>query len=199
MIGRPVSNTNVISKGEEEILTAIGYLVMRWNYAEYFARQTLRQYLSGGSMEDADHLKLSSRPASWLEEQLRVDVLPRWQEPGRSYLERLILAFSRGREHRNYFVHGIYMTHKASGPYEPQAILVPAMPKNNKPQIPSHVMLSELRTIADYFHDLAMFAREVNIGFSADGARALEASGQPVLAELPTMLNALEPPQYQTL
>jgi hypothetical protein len=73
------------------------------------------------------------------------------------------------------------------------------MPKNNKPQTPSHVMLSEIRAIANHFHDLAIFAREVNIGFAADGARALDARGQPVLAELPTMLIALEPPRYQTL
>ena len=192
------SESNQISDGEEELLTSIGYIVMRWNYAEYFARQTLRQYLSGDSMEDPDHLKLSSRSASRLEDQLRTDVLPIWQEPGRAFLERLVLAFSRGRDYRNHFVHGIFMTHRASGPNEPLAILFPPMPKNGKPQIPSHVTFSEVRAIANHFHDLAMFSREVNIAFARDGTRAVDAGGQPLLRELPEMLSVLNPLQYQT-
>ena len=194
-----MSNTGRISKAEEDILTAIGYLVMRWNYAEHFARQILRQYLPGTSLGDPDHLQLSGRPAAWIENQLQSEVLPLWKDPGRSYLERLILAYSRAREHRNHLVHGIYMTADAGGPYPAVAVLIPTRPTNRKVEVPSHATLGDIHPLADYFHDLAMFARDVSVGFAKDGALATNPDGTPVLTELDRLIQPLEPRKYEVI
>jgi hypothetical protein len=194
-----MSDTDRISKAEEAILTAVGYLVMRWNYAESFARQILRQYVQADSMRDPEHLRLSARPAIWIEQQLKSDALPRWTGTGRAYLEGLILAYSRAREHRNHVVHGVYMTFGPSGPYPAQALLYSVMPKDNKPQVPTHVTLADLRPIADHLHDLAVFARDVSVGFGANGDRALNSDGGPVLEDLPAILKPLEPCKFQTI
>lgn len=194
-----MSDNNLISKREEEILTSLGYLVMRWNYAEYCARQILRKYLMGDSLNDPDHLKLSARNAKWIEDELRTDTLPRWQGSGRPYLERLIDAFAVAREHRNHLVHGIYATADTKGPPPAQAILIPAMPKNKKAQLPTFTTAAEMRPIANHFHDLAMFAREVMIGFDQRGERALNSDGSPVLEQLPALISPLQPCQFLTM
>jgi hypothetical protein len=187
-----------LSNREEEILTCIGYLVMRWNYAERCARQIIRADVAGESMNDPAHLKLSARPAKWIEEELRDAILPKWQEPGRQYLLCLITAYSVAREHRNHIVHGIYLTADTGGAYPAQAVLFPPMPKNGKTQIPSYVTASDIRKIANHIHDLGMFAREVMVGFNARGERAQNADGSPALAQLPALIAPLETCQYLT-
>lgn len=187
-----------ISQSEEALLTAVGYLVLRWNYAEHFVRQILRQYVPGESLRDAAHLKLSSRGAGLLEESLRNDALPSWVDPGRPFLECLVLAYSRAREHRNHLIHGIFMTMAASEAYPAQAVLLPQKPIGGKPQAPSHVQIDEVQLVARHCHDLAMFAREVSIGFSKEGARTLNSDGTPVLAKLPEMLEPLAQCQFVT-
>lgn len=76
------------------------------------------------------------------------------------------------REHRNHFVHGIYITLGARDPYEAEAVLIPAKPINGRSQVPSHAKLSDMRPVAEHIHALAMFAREVMVGFDANGNRA---------------------------
>jgi hypothetical protein len=79
-----MSGTNLISEPEEDILPCLGYLVMRWNYAERCARQILRMYVPGDSIDDHDHLKLSVRMAKWIEDELKTEVLPKWFDQGDS-------------------------------------------------------------------------------------------------------------------
>lgn len=193
-----MSGATSISRSEEDLLTCLGYLVMKWNYAERCARQILRGYVSGTSLDDPDHLKLSGRMAKWIEDELRDGALPKWQGPGREYLERLINAYAVARDHRNHFVHGIYSTVAGGGPRPAQAILVPAMPKNNKTQLPTFVTIDDIRPVANHFHELAMFAREVMVGFDAHGNRALNSDGSPVLAQLPELIAPLPPCKYVT-
>jgi hypothetical protein len=195
----PNTDSNLLSAAEEAVLTSIGYLVMRWNYAESCARQIIRQYVEGNSLADPEHLRLSSRSAMWIERQLEADVLPRWTGIGRQHLERLIEAYSRAREHRNHIVHGIYMTVSPSGPRPALAVLLPIMPKNNKPQALSHITVHDLRPIAHHLHDLAMFAREVSICFGPNGDIALNADGTPVLEKLPDLLEPIRPCKYKTI
>jgi hypothetical protein len=193
-----MSDTKLISKREEEILTCLGYLVMRWNHAERCARQILRKYVTGGSLDDPDHLKLSALMAKWIEVELRKDALPKWQGSGRQYLERLIDAYAAAREHRNHLVHGIYATADAGGPPPALAILIPAMPKNNKTQLPTYVTAADIRQIANHFHDLSMFASDVMVGFDERGERALNPDGSPVLEQLPALISPLQPCKYLT-
>ena len=110
-----MEEANILTPDEEKLLTAVGYLVMRWNYAEHFARMILRQYLSGDSLHDQDHMNLSRLPAGGIEKDLENKALPNWHEPGRSFLEHLIAAFASGRNHRNHIVHRIYDTTEAGG------------------------------------------------------------------------------------
>jgi hypothetical protein len=187
-----------LSKREEEILTCLGYLVMRWNYAERCARQILRGYLTGTSLDDPDHLYLSGRIAKWIEDELRSDILPKWQGPGRPYIERLIDAFSIARDHRNHLVHGIYSTADTNGALPAQAVLLPPKPKNRKTQLPTSITAAEIRPIADHINDLAMFAREVMVGFDQRGDHALNADGSPVLDPLPPLIAPLPPCRYLT-
>jgi hypothetical protein len=72
------------------------------------------------------------------------------------------------------------------------------MPKNNKTQIPTFVSVADMRPVAEHFHDLAMFAREVMVGFDERGERALNRDGSTVLEQLPALLAPLPPCQYQT-
>ena len=193
-----MSNANLISKREEEILTGLGYLVMRWNYAEWCARQILRKYASGSSLDDPDQLAISKLQALNIEIRLRDEVLPKWNGPGRQYLETLVKSYSIAREHRNHFVHGIYATADAGGSSYAQAILVPAKPKNNKTQLPAHATVADIRVVGDHAHDLAMFAREVMLGFDERGDRALNPDGSPVIDPLPALITPLEPLKYVT-
>ena len=189
----------MLAKSEEEILTSIGYLVVRWNYAEFFARQILRAYVSGDSLFHPEHLKLSKQQSWWIEEELRTSVLPKWTGMGHGYLERLIEAYTNGRGHRNHLVHGIYMTLAGMGEHEAQAFLYPAMPKDGKPQAPSFVPKSEVKRIADHFHDLAMFTREVSIAFDVKGDGAVVGNGNFVIVDLPPLLIALPACTYETI
>jgi hypothetical protein len=193
-----MSDSNLISKREEEILTCLGYLVMRWNYAEWCARQILRKYASGESLDDPDHLRVSKLPSKQIEDALTDDVLPQWQGPGREYLERLIEAYAVARDHRNHFVHGIYATADTGGSPPAQGILIPAKPHSNRTQLPTYATADELRVIADHVHDLAMFARDVMLGFDARGDRALNPDGSSVLEQLPLLITPLQPRKYLT-
>jgi hypothetical protein len=194
-----MSPDELLSKSEEDLLVCIGYLVVRWNYAESFARQILGKYVRGDSLFHPERLKLSKRQSIWIEEELRETVLPMWQGIGRPYLERLVECYARAREHRNHLVHGIYMTFYAMGPNQAQALLVPAKSKDGKPQAPSFVPHAELRRIASHFHDLAMFARDVSIVFDKLGARAVDRDGNPLLADLPLLIAPLDPCTYETI
>lgn len=194
-----MSGFNPLSKGEEEILTQVGYLVMKWNFAEWCARQILRRYAKGDSLDDPDHLKLSARTAKWIEDELRDAALPKWQGSGRPYLERLINAYASAREHRNHVVHGIFGTAHTGGDAPAQAILIPSMPKNNQPQLPQHITTFDLQPIAVHFHDLTDFARKVMVAFDPRGGRALNADGSPVIDSLPTFITPLPRPQYVTM
>jgi hypothetical protein len=193
-----MSDANLISKREEEILTCLGYLVMRWNYAEWCARQILRKYVSGSSMDDLDHLAISKLQALQIEFRLRDEVLPKWNGPGKQYLETLVKSYSIAREHRNHFVHGIYATADAGGSSCAQAILIPAKPKNNKTQLPAHATAADVRVIGEHAHDLAMFARKVMLGFDERGDVALNPDGSPVIDPLPVLITPLVPLKYLT-
>ncbi|MFZ6673427.1 hypothetical protein [Undibacterium sp. Xuan67W] len=172
--------------------------MIRWNYAERCARQILRKDVAGDSMDDPAHLKLSKRTAKSIEDELKNDTLPRWQAPGRQYLECLIDAYAVAREHRNHFVHGIYATADTHGPYLAQAVLIPPMPNNGKTQLPTLVTAADISPITNHIHHLSLFAREIMIGFDVRGGRALNADGSPVLEQLPALILPLQPCNYLT-
>lgn len=194
-----MAEDNLLTKREEEILTILGYIVMRWNYAEHIARQMLRKQIPGGSMNDPDHLKLSKRQAFWIEEQLKETLLPKWLgAPGLPYLNCLIPAFSRAREHRNHLVHGIQLTADTHGPYPAQAVLIPAKPIDDKSQLPSFATANDMKPISDHISDLGAFACEVNNAFDANGLRAKNKDGSDVVSVLPAMITAIPPCKYVT-
>lgn len=146
--------TLILTKAEEEILTNVGYLVMKWNYAEYCARQILRRQIQGGSLSDPEHMKLSNRSAGWIENELRDRTLPLWTDPGRRYLESLIDAYAAAREHRNHIVHGFWMTSGGGGSTPAQGILNPSKPIAGKNQLITFFSAADLRSITDHFHAL---------------------------------------------
>ena len=127
-----MADAQPLSQDEEEILTSVGYLVMRWNYAEYFMRQIIRQYLTGISILDSDHIKLSKTKPKDLVKRLNEDILPKWQAPGQKYLKCLIEVFAAGRDHRNNIVHGIRMTIHGHEERPAYAILMPNEPFEGK-------------------------------------------------------------------
>ena len=187
-----------LSKSEERLLSCLGYMVIRWNYLEHCSRQILRMYAEGDSIDDPDHLRISAHVAVRIEQELKKVAAGRWTGEGKPYLDCLIAAYETAREHRNHFVHGIYMTFGERGPFEAQAVLVPAKPINGRSQVPSHVKLSEMLPVAEHIHELAMFAREVMVGFNAVGNRAVNADNTPVLAFLPDLVVPLPPCTYVT-
>jgi hypothetical protein len=189
----------ILSKGEEELLTCVGYLVMRWNYAEWCARQILRRYVSGDSINDPGHLRLSARQARWIEDELRVEVLPLWQGTGRAHLECLVQAYAVAREHRNHLVHGIYQTVGTGAERPAKAVLFPSMPKNGRAQAPTFVAIADIRPVADHFFDLGEFAQKVMVGFDVRGDRALNSDGTLVLQQLPGLIAPLPPCRYETV
>ena len=180
---------NILAPDEERLLAALGYLVMRWNYAEHFARQILRKYLTGESIYDPDHLKLTKQPAVRVECDLKRLALPHWQSPGREFLEHLIAAYASGRSHRNAIVHGIYSTMPARGEWPASAILISWKPEGE--HSPPFLDLGTMQRTAHHFHDLAMFAREVSLTFNQDGSIALNKDGSPILVDLPTLVSPL--------
>ena len=181
----------LLSKSEESLLSCLGYLVVRWNYLEHCTRQILRMYAHGDSIDDPDHLRISAQVAVRIEQELKKVAASHWTGEGKRYLDCLIAAYEIAREHRNHFVHGIYMTSAARGPFEAEAVLIPAKPINGHSQLPSHVKLGDLFAVAEHIHALAMFAREVMVGFDANGNRALNADGTLVLTELPCLVSPL--------
>ena len=188
----------LLLKSEEKLLSCLGYLVVRWNYLEHCTRQILRMYAQGDSIDDPDHLRISAHVAIRIEQELKKVAASHWTGDGKRYLDCLISAYEIAREHRNHLVHGIYATFGARGPYEAEAVLIPAKPVNGRSQVPSHVKLSEMLPIAEHIHELAMFAREVMVGFDACGNRALNADGTPVVADLPRLLSPLSACKYVT-
>ena len=193
-----MTKPNLLSNREEAILTCVGYLVMRWNYAEWSARQILRKYVAADSIDDPEHLKVSARMAKSIEDELRNSVLPKWTGLGRKYLEVLLDAYAIAREHRNHFVHGIYATFDTASSEAAQALLIPSAPKNKKTQVPTFTTIATMRPIAEHFHDLAMFARDVMAAFDERGERALNPDRTPALDPLPSPITPLEPCQYET-
>ena len=180
---------NILSPDEEKLLAALGYLVMRWNLAEHCARQILRKYLLGESIYDKDQLKLTKQPAGGIEYDLKRLALPKWQNPGRKFLEHLIAAYASGRKHRNNIVHGIYSTTCARGEWSAHATLISWHPESEK--LAPFVDLETMQRAALHFHDLAKFAREVSLTFNQDGSIACNKDGSPVMADLPTVVSPL--------
>ena len=178
----------ILAPDEEKLLTALGYLVMRWNYAEGFARGILRKNFPEGSLADVNHMKISSRSAGGIESDLQKLALPNWQNPGRPFLERLIDVFSSGREFRNSIVHGIYFTVPQRGEWPARAVLTFEKPRGGKVHLLPDIELEKLIETANYFHDLAMFAREVSLTFDMKGAVATNNDGSPVMLKFPTMI-----------
>jgi hypothetical protein len=183
--------------GEEEILALLGKMVAHWNYAEHCSRQIVRKRIPGGDIDDEDHIGVSKKPAKWVEDQLRDEVLPRWTgAPGETHLRHLIDAFSAAREYRNYYVHGVWMT-AATTPA--QAIIIPAKPHNNMTQAPGFATAADMRPTAIHLEELGAFACEVGNAFDNAGQRAKNPSGSLVVTTLPPLIKALTPFPYAPL
>jgi len=155
-------------------------------------------YARGDSIDDRDQLRISAHGAVRIEQELKKIACIHWKGEGKPYLDCMIAAYEVAREHRNHFVHGVYMTFGARGPYEATAVLIPAKPINGSSQVPSHVTLGDMLPVARHIHELAMFSRDVMVGFDSSGNRALNADGTPVLADLPLLVSPLPPPKYIT-
>ena len=186
-----ITQEGLLNPDEEKLLTALGYLVMRWNYAEYFARQILRKNLAEDSLFDEGHMKISRQSAGHIEDALRKLALPNWQNPGRKFLEGLIEAYSSGRQHRNHIVHGIWSTAPQRGHWPAQAILIYAKPHDGKLWHPSNIELDKLVATANHFHKLAMFAREVALTFDGEGSVAKDSDGSPIMHKFPEIISPL--------
>lgn len=182
---------SLMDPSSQQLLFYVGYLVARWNYAEYFARDILKPYAQGESIFAPEYIKLGRKKSREIENDLRTIALPLWACPGRPYLERLVDCYAVAREHRNHVVHGVYMELGSFGPHEAKAWMMPAMPVNGLPQAPSFLSASEIRTLADYFHDLAMFAREVAITFRQDGSVQPPDEGSSAARPFPAMISVL--------
>ncbi len=155
--------------GEAEILALIGKIVLQWNYAEHCSRQILRPHLTtGGSIHDADQIKLSKQNAKFVEDQLRIVVLPKWVgSPGEAWLGDLIAAFNSAREHRNYYVHGVYATHQPDPSQPAQASMFPKI--QGVAQLPKFITAKDLWPIAKHVEELGMVANTVGNAFDRDG------------------------------
>lgn len=190
---------STLSKSENELLSGLGYLVVRWNYLEYWGRQILRQYVEADSIDAPGHLRISAHGAMEIEKALKKVVSEHWAGEGRPYLDRLILVYEIAREHRNHLVHGIYLTADTNGPCGATAILFPAKPIKRSTQLPSFVQVGELRSTAQHIHDLAMYARTVMLAFDGKGQRKLNSDGKPEVAELPELISPLPVLEHITL
>lgn len=185
---------------QTEILALIGKIVAQWNYAEHCSRQIIRKRITGGHIDNKDHIHLSKQPAKWMEDQLRDEVLPRWRDaPGAPYLKSLIAAFSAAREFRNYYVHGIFATLPETPDGPAQALVIPSKPHNNKMQAPKFVTAADLFRIADHLEKLGAFACDVGSAFDGSGQRATNNDQSPVAAELPPVIAPLPPFPYASL
>jgi hypothetical protein len=182
-------NERITDRDEDQLLSSLGYLVLRWNYAEHFARQILRSYIPEGGLSGRDHLKLTRARASSLEERLEKEAIPNWKQPGKEFLNQLIDAFASAREYRNRIVHDAWDTFPARGDYQACLIRLSLDPKYEK--LPPQLYLTDLRKIADHFHDLAMFAREVSLTFTSDGSIAINSDGSPVMEKMPEAVRPL--------
>lgn len=191
-----------LSAHELDLLTLIGYLLMKWNYAEWAARLILRREVIDDPNEDSSlnntaHLTLSGRTAGWIESRLRDKTLPSWQEPGRAYLEHLVLAYSIAREHRNKIVHGIWGIMDASGPNPAKALLINVKPIAGKSPRPELLTTADIQPLSDYFTELAEFAQNVAVGFTTSGERERNQDGSVALEKLPPLINLLDRCTYK--
>jgi hypothetical protein len=182
-----------ISAHEQRIFFALGYLVVRWNYAEYHVRQLLRQKVGAASMLDPASIKISNSVPSALSTSL-LELATTWEgREGEPYIKSLDEAFRVAVDHRNHLVHGAWMTVASGDPETAVAVMIPSKIRNSQLELPSHVPVDDFERTARSFDDLGMFAWSVYVGFSPDGARAVDASGQPVVAELPPLLPSPPP------
>lgn len=189
----PFEREAPISAHEERIFLALGYLVVRWNYAEYHIRQLLRENVGAASMLDPASIKISNSVPSALSTNL-FELAKTWEgREGEPYIKSLDEAFRVAVDHRNHLVHGAWMTVACGDPETAVAVMIPSKIRNSQLELPSHVPVEDFERTAHYFHDLGLFAWNVYVGFSADGARAVDGEGQPVVAELPPLLSALPP------
>ena len=94
---------------EEAVLAAIGYLAMRWNYAERLVRIFLGRQSKIQSKFQVEAIRIWTAKALVLQKRLEREVAV-WQEAGRVHLNHLIKAFAEGRDLRNHYVHAIYST-----------------------------------------------------------------------------------------
>jgi len=184
--------------GEEEILALLGKIVAQWNYAEHCSRQIVRKRLpADGHIDDEANISVSKKPAKWIEDQLRDEVLPRWQSaPGEAHLKALIEAFAAAREYRNYYVHGVWAT---AGTNPAQAVIIPSKPHDNKTQSPGFATAADIRPVATHLEELGAFACDVNNAFDNDGKRTTNPDGSLAVEPLPSLPSPLEPFPYAPL
>lgn len=186
--------------GQTTILALMGKIVAQWNYAEHCSRQIIRKRISGGHVDDKDHIHLSKQTPKWMEDQLLDEVLPRWAgSPGERYLESLIAAFSAAREYRNHYVHGIMATFPETSAAPAQAVIIPSKPHKNKTQAPGFVTAADLHPVAAHLEALGAFACEVGNAFDVSGQRAMNSDGSVVMATLPAHITPLPPFPYAPL
>jgi hypothetical protein len=188
----------ILNRGEEEILATIGYLTMRWNYAEHCCRQILRRDAPGGSINDPQHPTTSKKTAFGVEQALRTDILPNWGAPGKPLLENLIEAFATARKHRNQKLHGIWMTASSGGDAPAQALLLNVQPVGGKTPAPRFVTNADLKALAIPFWELGILAQKVMVAFDSFGAQAKNEDGTFVLPVLPTLIAPLPEPVVDT-
>jgi hypothetical protein len=182
-----------VTPEEDRIFLALGYLVVRWNYAEHHVRQLLRRASGAGSMLELPSIKVSNSVSSVLAVDLSA-LAKKWEgREGEPYIKCLEEAFKVAIDHRNHLVHGTWMTVACGDPETAMAVMIPSKIRNSQHELPSHVPVEEFEGTAHYFHDLGMFARSVHVGFAADGERAFDGERQPVIPHLPPMIELLPP------
>jgi hypothetical protein len=181
----------LISSHEKRIFVALGYLVVRWNYAEHFVRQLLRRDIGTDAILEPASIKVSNRRSSDLSRDLRALANTWSAREGEPFIKGLDEAFRIAVDHRNHFVHGAWMTVTCGDPETAMAVMSPSMIKDSRLELPSHVPVEVFEATAHYFHDLGLFARAVCIGFNGDGTRAHDEEGQNVIPELPPVIEPL--------
>ena len=187
------SEETILSQQEERLLLSLGYLVMRYNYAEYFVRQMFRQQLEIDSIFDPKSVKVSNRVPTGLIEDLKELSAKIKDTESDPYVSRLAEAFEQAAERRHHLVHGVFMTAQRGDASDAIAVLIPSKMFGGRLELPKHVDGKEIETVAHHFHDLAMFARAVNLGFCPKGGRATNADSTPVIANLPPLIELLPP------
>lgn len=182
-----------IASSEQRIFLALGYLVVRWNYAEYHVRQLLRRDCDSESMLEPSSIKVSNMKPFELSAKLSALARTWEREEGGPYIKCLSEAFHVALDHRNHLVHGAWMTLPYGDPDAAAAVMVPSKIRNSRLELPSHMTVEDFERTAHYFHDLGIFAWSVYVGFAADGVKAVDGEGRPVIPELPSMIDRLPP------